>query len=398
MQCGFCTPGLLMATVTSSPATPTPRRTTCAKAWPTTCAVAPATTTSLRQSYWLRRAPGERHRDRGLRDRHRRLGAPRDPRRASRARRRPRRRGRRRPGAERLARAGDEADRRRRPARHTRPGQLPPPPLPVGDARPRAGRDAVRVAGRPVPGVGAHRRGDRGRRRAGRAGRARHLGVHDDHRPPLRLPARRRRPARGRDRRGRRRRGALPPLSRRHGPRGQPGRAAARLAGRGPRRDPHGLRRGDRPLPRPRARRDGARRSRADVTVLGDAELLRETAELARSRGVRLHTHLAETVEEDAYCLEHHGMRPLAYVETLGWTGDDVWLAHCVHLDDDDVRADGRHRHRGGPLPHLQRAPGRRHRPRPGAARGGGARRARRRRRGVERVRRGWRPSCAPPS
>jgi cytosine/adenosine deaminase-related metal-dependent hydrolase len=62
-------------------------------------------------------------------------------------------------------------------------------------------------------------------------------------------------------------------------------------------------------------------------------ELMRETAELARARGVRLHTHLAETDDEEAFCLERFGVRPVEYVESLGWLGDDVWLAHCVHLD-----------------------------------------------------------------
>jgi cytosine/adenosine deaminase-related metal-dependent hydrolase len=70
-------------------------------------------------------------------------------------------------------------------------------------------------------------------------------------------------------------------------------------------------------------------------------ELMTETAELARSRGVRLHTHLAETVEEDEFCLEAYGMRPLQYMEELGWLGDDVWFAHCVHLDEREVRRMG---------------------------------------------------------
>ena len=70
-------------------------------------------------------------------------------------------------------------------------------------------------------------------------------------------------------------------------------------------------------------------------TVSG--ELLRESAELARRRGVRLHTHLAETVEEEAYCLERFGVRPLEYLAELGWLGDDVWFAHCIHLDDGEV-------------------------------------------------------------
>jgi cytosine/adenosine deaminase-related metal-dependent hydrolase len=62
-------------------------------------------------------------------------------------------------------------------------------------------------------------------------------------------------------------------------------------------------------------------------------ELMAETAELARARGVRLHTHLAETDDEEDFCRELFGVRPLEYVEELGWLADDVWLAHCVHLD-----------------------------------------------------------------
>ncbi len=62
--------------------------------------------------------------------------------------------------------------------------------------------------------------------------------------------------------------------------------------------------------------------------------LMRESAELARSKGVRLHTHLAETVDEDHYCAEHYGCTPTEYAERLGWLGADVWMAHCVHLDD----------------------------------------------------------------
>jgi 8-oxoguanine deaminase len=61
--------------------------------------------------------------------------------------------------------------------------------------------------------------------------------------------------------------------------------------------------------------------------------LMRESAELARRTGVRLHTHLAETGDEHDYCLEHFGCTPAEYLESLGWLGEDVWLAHCVHLD-----------------------------------------------------------------
>ncbi|WP_431973539.1 8-oxoguanine deaminase [Micromonospora haikouensis] len=65
--------------------------------------------------------------------------------------------------------------------------------------------------------------------------------------------------------------------------------------------------------------------------------LMRESAALARRRGVRLHTHLAETVEEEEYCRATHGCTPVEYAEQLGWLGDDVWLAHGVHLDDPAV-------------------------------------------------------------
>lgn len=68
------------------------------------------------------------------------------------------------------------------------------------------------------------------------------------------------------------------------------------------------------------------------------ADLLKESAVLARDLGVRLHTHGSETKEEDAYTREKFGMSPTDYLETLGWLGDDVWMAHCVHLDDDAIR------------------------------------------------------------
>jgi len=63
------------------------------------------------------------------------------------------------------------------------------------------------------------------------------------------------------------------------------------------------------------------------------ADLMRASAALARACGVRLHTHLAETLDEERFCLEKFGARPVAYVESLGWTGADVWHAHCVCLN-----------------------------------------------------------------
>ncbi|WP_084105547.1 8-oxoguanine deaminase [Demequina sp. NBRC 110056] len=67
------------------------------------------------------------------------------------------------------------------------------------------------------------------------------------------------------------------------------------------------------------------------------ADLLRESAALARDLGVRLHTHGAETVEEEAFCRERFGMSPTDYLESVGWIGDDVWMAHCVHLSAGDI-------------------------------------------------------------
>jgi cytosine/adenosine deaminase-related metal-dependent hydrolase len=70
-------------------------------------------------------------------------------------------------------------------------------------------------------------------------------------------------------------------------------------------------------------------------------ELMREAAELARRRGVRLPTHLAETLDEEVFCRERFGCTPLEYVESLGWTGEDVWFAHAIHLDDAAVKKIG---------------------------------------------------------
>jgi cytosine/adenosine deaminase-related metal-dependent hydrolase len=66
--------------------------------------------------------------------------------------------------------------------------------------------------------------------------------------------------------------------------------------------------------------------------------LMRESAALARRLGVRLHTHIAETVDEEAYCREKFDRRPVELLDELGWLGSDVWLAHCVHLNEVDVR------------------------------------------------------------
>jgi cytosine/adenosine deaminase-related metal-dependent hydrolase len=65
--------------------------------------------------------------------------------------------------------------------------------------------------------------------------------------------------------------------------------------------------------------------------------LSRETAALARSRGAMLHTHAAETLDEERYCIERFRKRPVEWLCELGWLGPDVYLAHCVHLSDADI-------------------------------------------------------------
>jgi cytosine/adenosine deaminase-related metal-dependent hydrolase len=67
------------------------------------------------------------------------------------------------------------------------------------------------------------------------------------------------------------------------------------------------------------------------------ADLLKESAVLARSLGVRLHTHLAETLDEEKYTLEKYNMRPLEYMRKLGWIGEDVWFAHGIHFNREEL-------------------------------------------------------------
>jgi cytosine/adenosine deaminase-related metal-dependent hydrolase len=72
--------------------------------------------------------------------------------------------------------------------------------------------------------------------------------------------------------------------------------------------------------------------------------LMRESVALARKHGVHSHTHLAETRDEEAFCLERYGRRPVELAEDLGWVGDDVWHAHMVWPSDDEVARLGRTR------------------------------------------------------
>jgi len=65
---------------------------------------------------------------------------------------------------------------------------------------------------------------------------------------------------------------------------------------------------------------------------------MKESAALARRYGVHLHTHLAETRDEEQFCLEKFGYRPLAYMQTVDWVGNDVWFAHSVHINDEEIK------------------------------------------------------------
>src|SRR4051794_25004597 len=66
--------------------------------------------------------------------------------------------------------------------------------------------------------------------------------------------------------------------------------------------------------------------------------LLTDSAALARQHKIKLHTHLCETLDEERYTLERFQLRPVDWMETLGWLGDDVWFAHAIHVDDDEIK------------------------------------------------------------
>ena len=72
--------------------------------------------------------------------------------------------------------------------------------------------------------------------------------------------------------------------------------------------------------------------------------LMRETIQFARKRGLRCHTHLAEFALEDKWCDEMFGMRPFEYMESLEWVGPDVWFAHAIHVNDDEINRMGEYK------------------------------------------------------
>ena len=129
-----------------------------------------------------------------------------------------------------------------------------------------------------------------------------------------------------------------PPVSpdaRVDGPRRELGRAAARRRRGRPRRHPRRHQGRHREVPRRVARVDAADGGRSVLAVLGDRRACWPSRPSWPGAGrVRLHTHLAETADERTYCAERFGCTPVEYLDSLGWLGDDVWLAHVVHLDD----------------------------------------------------------------
>ena len=217
------------------------------------------------------------------------------------------------------------------------PRQHPPSPVPDADARASAAGRPLHLAEDAVSDLGAHRRRDAVRGGADRPRRAGAVGLHDGLRPPLRLPA------------------------------GVSGLIDAELHAA----DELGVRivasRGSMDL----GESDGGLPPDSLVEtideILADTErlaaladgdlvgiavapcspfsvttrLMEESAALARRLGLQLHTHLAETLEEDAYCRELFGCSPVEYLERVGWIADDVWCAHCVHLSDADVQTFG---------------------------------------------------------
>jgi len=72
-------------------------------------------------------------------------------------------------------------------------------------------------------------------------------------------------------------------------------------------------------------------------------ELMKQSAQLAREYGVHLHTHLAETEDEEQFCLQKFGHRPVGYMQEVDWVGDDVWFAHAVWVNDQEIQVFARH-------------------------------------------------------
>jgi len=73
------------------------------------------------------------------------------------------------------------------------------------------------------------------------------------------------------------------------------------------------------------------------------SDLMKQSAKLAREYGVHLHTHLAETEDEEQFCLQRFGHRPVGYMQEVDWVGNDVWFAHAVWVNDEEIKVFARH-------------------------------------------------------
>ena len=142
---------------------------------------------------------------------------------------------------------------------------------------------------------------------------------------------------------------------RQHGSQRQGRRPSAGLGGTAHRRDFEGIREGRKKIPRSQALFHALRRPGALLALQRQrGAFAPERAKLARELGVRLHTHLAETKDEERYLLETRGIRPLAYMEELGWVGSDVWYAHGIHFNDDELKVLAATKTGVAPLSHQQ--------------------------------------------
>lgn len=72
-------------------------------------------------------------------------------------------------------------------------------------------------------------------------------------------------------------------------------------------------------------------------------DLMKQSAKLAREYGVHLHTHLAETEDEEQFCLQKFGHRPVGYMQAVDWVGDDVWFAHAIYVNDEEIKVFAKH-------------------------------------------------------
>ncbi len=73
------------------------------------------------------------------------------------------------------------------------------------------------------------------------------------------------------------------------------------------------------------------------------SDLMKQSAKLAREYGVHLHTHLAETEDEEQFCMQMFGHRPVGYMQEVDWVGDDVWFAHAVWVNDEEIQVFAKH-------------------------------------------------------